>query len=67
MVPGELLGRAAAASQTSAFVAAAAGALAGGAAAAAQGLTAPFVLSVALGGIATMTWIFSTRAGPATA
>jgi hypothetical protein len=67
MVPGELLGRVAAASQTCAFVAAAAGALAGGAAAAAQGLTAAFVLSVALGGIATMTWIFGTRADPAPA
>lgn len=64
MVPGELLGRVSAASQTSAYVASAAGALAGGAAAAARGLTAPFGLSVVLGGIATMTWLISTRAGP---
>jgi predicted MFS family arabinose efflux permease len=64
MVPGELLGRVSAAWRTSAYVAAAAGALAGGAAAAARGLTAPFVLSVVLGGIATLTWLVSTRAGP---
>jgi MFS family permease len=63
LVPGELLGRVAAAAQTSAFVAGAAGALAGGAAAAAHGLTAPFGLSVVLGGIATVTWLLSTRAG----
>jgi predicted MFS family arabinose efflux permease len=64
LVPGELLGRVGAAAQTSAFVASAAGALAGGAAVAARGLTAPFGLSVALGGIATLTWILSTRARP---
>jgi predicted MFS family arabinose efflux permease len=64
LVPRELLGRVAAASQTSASVAGAAGALAGGAAAAARGLTAPFALSVVLGGIATMIWLVSTRAGP---
>ncbi len=60
LVPGDLLGRVSAAWRTSAYVASAAGALAGGAAAA-RGLTAPFGLSVALGGIATMTWLASTR------
>jgi predicted MFS family arabinose efflux permease len=64
MVPGELLGRVSAAWRTSGYVASAAGALAGGAAASAQGLTAPFGLSVVLGGIATMTWLITTRAGP---
>ncbi|HEY6746656.1 MAG TPA: MFS transporter [Mycobacteriales bacterium] len=64
LVPRELLGRVSAAGSTSAFAAGAAGALAGGAVASARGLTAPFVLSVGLGGIATALWFLATRAGP---
>jgi predicted MFS family arabinose efflux permease len=67
VVPGDLLGRVSAAWRTSAYAAGGVGALVGGAAASAQGLAAPFVLSVVLGGIATCVWTAATRAVPGTA
>lgn len=67
LVPSDLLGRVSAAWRTSAFAASAGGALAGGVIASAQGLSAPFVLSVALGAVATGLWLVCTRTGPAVA
>jgi MFS family permease len=64
LVPRELLGRVSAAWRTSAYAASAGGALAGGLIASTQGLSAPFVLSVAIGAIATALWLTSTRTGP---
>ena len=67
LVPGDLLGRVSAAWRTSAYAAGAAGALAGGVAASSYGLSAPFVLSVTVGLVATVVWLTSTRGGPALA
>lgn len=63
LVPTDLLGRVSAAWRTSAYAAAAVGALAGGAVASARGLSAPFVLSVAVGAVATALWWASARSG----
>ena len=67
LVPRDLLGRVSAAWRTSAYVASGGGALAGGAVASAQGLAAPFALSVLVGGAATAMWLLATRTHPATA
>ena len=67
LVPGELLGRVSAAWRTSAYAASAGGALVGGLVASTHGSSAPFVLSVAVGAVATALWLACTRTGPAPA
>lgn len=67
LVPRDLLGRVSAAWRTSAYAASAGGALAGGLIASTQGLSAPFVLSLAVGAVATALWLASTRTGTALA
>lgn len=61
LVPVELIGRVSAVWRTSAYVASGAGGLAGGALASAQGLAAPFALSLVLGVAATAAWCAATR------
>ena len=65
LVPGALLGRVSAARRTSAYAASAVGALAGGLAASSHGTSAPFVLSVAVGAVATWWWLGASRPAPA--
>ena len=67
LVPADLLGRVSAAWRTTAYAAGAGGALAGGAVASARGAAAPFVLSLAVGALATGAWLVSARPGPAPA
>lgn len=67
LVPRDLLGRVSAAWRTSAYAASAVGALTGGLIASTQGLSAPFLFSVAVGAVATALWLASTRGGPALA
>ena len=67
LVPGDLLGRVSAAWRTSAYAAGAGGALVGGLVASNFGLAAPFALSVAVGLVATVFWLPSTRTGPTSA
>lgn len=67
LVPRDLLGRVSAAWRTSAYAASAGGALAGGLIASTQGLSAPFVLSVAVGAVATGLWLACMKTGPALA
>ena len=67
LVPGDLLGRVSAAWRTSAYAASAGGALAGGVIASAHGSSAPFVLSVATGAVATVLWLASTGTEPSPA
>lgn len=64
LVPTNLLGRVSAMWRTSAYAAGAGGALAGGAVASAEGLSAPFVLTLAVGAVATGVWMMSTQTRP---
>lgn len=67
LVPRDVLGRVSAAWRTSAYAASAGGALAGGLTASALGLSAPFVLTAAVGAVATAVWLASASTAPPSA